>query len=166
MANESCHQDLLLNSGTVSNIGALILACVNMTVEQHVLLRESYIKYGSSSPGENYIVNFPGSQFHEQQTFIFIDLCTGCGRKNSPIWEGHSFGWGARRRTAVYVPFSVYTMVWSGEHRAFIVEEFIKKFIKNCDIGWPLRSPDMTPCDFFLWGYLKAKVYEQRPQKL
>ena len=35
--------------------------------------------------------------------------------------------WGARRRTAVYVPFSVYTMAWSGEHRAFIVEEFIKK---------------------------------------
>ena len=35
--------------------------------------------------------------------------------------------WGARRRTAVYVPFSVYTMLWLGEHRAFIVEEFIKK---------------------------------------
>jgi hypothetical protein len=26
------------------------------------------------------------------------------------------------------------------------------------DIGWPARSPDLTPCDFFLWGYLKAKV--------
>ena len=39
---------------------------------------------------------------------------------------GRSFGWGARRRTAVYVPFSVYTMAWSGEHRAFIVEEFIR----------------------------------------
>ena len=34
--------------------------------------------------------------------------------------------WGARRRTAVYVPFSVYTMAWSGEYRAFIVEEFIR----------------------------------------
>jgi len=33
---------------------------------------------------------------------------------------------GARRRTAAYVPFSVYTMAWLGEHRAFIVEEFIK----------------------------------------
>jgi hypothetical protein len=53
-------------------------------------------------------------------------VSTGCGRKNSPIWEKHSFGWGARRRTAVYVPFSVYTMAWSGEHRGFIVEEFIK----------------------------------------
>jgi len=34
--------------------------------------------------------------------------------------------WRALRRTAVYVQFSVYTMAWSGEHRAFIVEEFIK----------------------------------------
>jgi len=31
------------------------------------------------------------------------------------------------------------------------------------DIAWPPRSPDLTPCDFFVWGYLKAKVYEQRP---
>jgi len=38
----------------------------------------------------------------------------------------HVQWWGARRRTAVYMPFSVYTMVWLGEHRAFIVEEFIK----------------------------------------
>jgi len=34
--------------------------------------------------------------------------------------------WGARRRTAVYVPFSGYTIAWLGEHRAFIVQEFIK----------------------------------------
>ena len=31
------------------------------------------------------------------------------------------------------------------------------------DISWPARSPDLTPCDFFLWGYLKAKVYARRP---
>jgi len=27
----------------------------------------------------------------------------------------------------------------------------------------PARSPDLTPCDFFLWGYLKTKVYACRP---
>jgi len=31
------------------------------------------------------------------------------------------------------------------------------------DIGWPPRSPDLTPCDFYLWDYLKAKVYGQHP---
>jgi hypothetical protein len=54
-------------------------------------------------------------------------------------------------------------MAWSGEHRAFIVEEFIKHGRSRDDIGCPPPSPDLTPCDFFLWGYLKAKVYEQRP---
>jgi len=24
---------------------------------------------------------------------------------------------------------------------------------------WPPRSPDATPCDFYLWGYVKDQVY-------
>ena len=28
----------------------------------------------------------------------------------------------------------------------------------------PARSPDLTPCEFFLWGYLKEEVYKQGPQ--
>ena len=24
---------------------------------------------------------------------------------------------------------------------------------------WPLRSPDLTPCNFFLWGFVKDNVY-------
>jgi hypothetical protein len=27
-------------------------------------------------------------------------------------------------------------------------------------VEWPPRSPDLTPLDFFLWGYIKSKVYE------
>lgn len=26
-------------------------------------------------------------------------------------------------------------------------------------IEWPPRSPDLTPLDFFLWGFLKSKIY-------
>lgn len=32
------------------------------------------------------------------------------------------------------------------------------------DFSWPPRSPDLTPCDFFLWGYLKDKVQRRHPQ--
>ncbi|GBL97289.1 hypothetical protein AVEN_84982-1 [Araneus ventricosus] len=28
------------------------------------------------------------------------------------------------------------------------------------------RSPDLAACDFFLWGYLKAKVYTHKPKTL
>ena len=27
------------------------------------------------------------------------------------------------------------------------------------DVPWPPRSPDLSACDFFLWGYLKSKEY-------
>ena len=26
-------------------------------------------------------------------------------------------------------------------------------------VSWPPWSPDLTPCDFFLWGYIKDRVY-------
>lgn len=29
----------------------------------------------------------------------------------------------------------------------------------DAPIKWPARSPDLTPCDFFLWGAVKSKVY-------
>jgi hypothetical protein len=34
------------------------------------------------------------------------------------------------------------------------------------DMGWSARSPDLRPCDFFLWGYLKEKVFKHRPRSL
>lgn len=34
---------------------------------------------------------------------------------------------------------------------------------RNGDIPWPPRSPDLTTCDFFLWGYLKTKVFQDNP---
>jgi len=37
---------------------------------------------------------------------------------------------------------------------------------KNGDIQWPPRSPDLSVCDFFLWGYLKSKVYAQKPRNI
>ena len=27
---------------------------------------------------------------------------------------------------------------------------------------WPARFPDLTPCDYFLWGYVKDKVFVPR----
>lgn len=33
-------------------------------------------------------------------------------------------------------------------------------------LEWPPRSPDLTPCDFFLWGHVKELVYRSHPQTL
>ncbi|GFV76237.1 putative DD41D transposase [Trichonephila clavipes] len=31
-------------------------------------------------------------------------------------------------------------------------------------VNWPPRSCDLTPLDYFLWGYVKSLVYEDKPQ--
>lgn len=33
-------------------------------------------------------------------------------------------------------------------------------------VPWPARSPDLTPMDFFFWGYIKHLVYEHEPKDL
>ena len=33
-------------------------------------------------------------------------------------------------------------------------------------VEWPPRSPDLTSCDYFLWGYLKDKLYRTPPQDI
>ncbi|GFQ65292.1 DUF4817 domain-containing protein [Trichonephila clavata] len=48
------------------------------------------------------------------------------------------------------------------------VRSFLDGILPNRWIGrrgfveYPPRSPDLTPLDFFLWGYLKDKVYAQK----
>lgn len=34
---------------------------------------------------------------------------------------------------------------------------------RNGPVNWPARSCDLTPLDYFLWGYLKSKVYANKP---
>ena len=46
-----------------------------------------------------------------------------------------------------------------------IPKKVLYRFIRNdCRgdqmlLAWPPLSPDATPCDFFLWGYVKDQVY-------
>jgi len=48
-----------------------------------------------------------------------------------------------------------------------LIEMFPTRLVSlRSDIGWPARSPDLSPCEFFLWRYLKVEVYKHRPQTL
>ena len=31
---------------------------------------------------------------------------------------------------------------------------------------WPPRSPDLNPCDFYLWGQMKQRVYIPKPSNI
>lgn len=54
---------------------------------------------------------------------------------------------------------------WFGNTRALLNETFPGRWIgrasneDNCLMRWPPRSPDITPLDFFLWGYVKDAVF-------
>ncbi|KAJ4435559.1 hypothetical protein ANN_18175 [Periplaneta americana] len=45
--------------------------------------------------------------------------------------------------------------------RTFLDEQFPARWIGRGSpyITWPARSPDLTPPDFFLWGFVKDQVY-------
>lgn len=57
-------------------------------------------------------------------------------------------------------------------HRAIVVRRRLQQLFPNRVVGlghpveWPPRSPDLTPMDFFLWGYIKDKVYKTVPQNI
>ena len=47
---------------------------------------------------------------------------------------------------------------------ALLNEKFPGRIIsRNSEVNWSPRSCDLTPLDFFLWGYLKSKVYANKP---
>jgi inhibitor of nuclear factor kappa-B kinase subunit alpha len=35
--------------------------------------------------------------------------------------------------------------------------------VNDCGQSWPAHSPDLNPCDYFLWGFLKSVVYRPKP---
>lgn len=50
---------------------------------------------------------------------------------------------------------------WAREVRNWLNESFEDRWMGrgSPSMPWPPRSPDLTPMDFFLWGYIKSLVY-------
>ena len=56
---------------------------------------------------------------------------------------------------------------WGLRIRASLGEEFPNRWNgRGGPISWPPRSPDVTPLDFFLWSYVKSRVYESQVHDL
>ena len=53
-------------------------------------------------------------------------------------------------------------------HSALVTRDYLNEQFPNRWIGkggrslWAPRSPDLTPLDFSVWGYIKSKVYATR----
>jgi hypothetical protein len=57
-------------------------------------------------------------------------------------------------------------------HSALGVRAWLNQKFPGCWLGrrgpheWPARSPDLTLCDFFLWGWAKEEVYRAKSHTL
>jgi hypothetical protein len=55
----------------------------------------------------------------------------------------------------------------SNDVRRWLQEHFPNRHISRLTaFPWPARSPDLTPPDFYLWGYLKSKCFQPVPHNL
>ena len=49
--------------------------------------------------------------------------------------------------------------------REYLHNTFANRWIgRGGPVGWPPRSPDLTPFDYYLWGHMKSLVYSNNPQ--
>lgn len=54
-------------------------------------------------------------------------------------------------------------------HTAIVSQRLLKEYFGERVISrglWPARSPDLSPPDYFLWGFLKDRVYSNAPRTL
>ena len=55
----------------------------------------------------------------------------------------------------------------SNQSLAWLQQSFPDRLIsRRCDPEWSPHSPNLNPLDFYLWGYLKDKVYVNNPQAI
>ena len=79
-----------------------------------------------------------------------------------------NFFWPALTKTREYKK-SFFQQDGAPVHRADIVQDWLRAKFGTQWVSkefWPPRSPDLNPCDSFLWGYLKARVYNPLPTNL
>lgn len=51
---------------------------------------------------------------------------------------------------------------WSLDLRDCLDKHFSESWIwRDGRIRWPARSPDLTPCNFFMWGFMKHETYNK-----
>ncbi|GFX73397.1 uncharacterized protein TNCV_3402081 [Trichonephila clavipes] len=86
--------------------------------------------------------------------------------------EGHNVTVNGDRYRAVFLKELWFQQDGATCHTARATIDLLKDTFGDClisrfgPVNWPPRSCDLTPLDYFLWGYVKSLVYADTPQKL
>ena len=78
-----------------------------------------------------------------------------------------------RRKCGVDMNTVIYQQDGATPHTSNVSLEYLRRYFpgnrlisRRTDNPWPAHSPDLSPPDFFLWGYLKERVYHNNPQTI
>jgi hypothetical protein len=72
------------------------------------------------------------------------------------------YAWPQLKRKRLYFQHDEAAPHYAIVVRSWLDENFPGSWIgRRGSLDWPARSPDLTPCDFFLWGYLKGIVFRE-----
>lgn len=81
-----------------------------------------------------------------------------------PFWEKLGEKVGADRREEWFQQDGA-TPHTAQKSLQWLKEKFDKRLISlKTDVEWSPNSPDLSPLDFFLWGYMKDRVYAHKPR--
>ena len=155
------------------------------TLSGHVFNRQNTVCYSPSGEGtpDQWISEATQSQ---KKVMVFC-LLHGSGKKFGPFFmpEDERVNQYTYRDLLENKVFPVMKeslgqarfrrLVWQQDgakpHQARMVMEWLDSIFKEKMLAikslrgdtWAPYSPDCNPCDFFLWGYMKAKVYQPLP---
>ena len=73
-----------------------------------------------------------------------------------------------KRKRSLKIDRATFCIEWKSAFRDRLNDVFGNNRVIGLghDVEWPPRSPDITPCDFFLWGYIKDKVFSTPPRDI
>ncbi|GFX73509.1 transposable element Tc3 transposase [Trichonephila clavipes] len=97
------------------------------------------------------------------QVYVEIPLCPEKLTVWCALWAG-----------GIIVPYFFknnegHNLTVNGDRYRAMITNFFVPELNNHDVqpvNWPPRSCDLTPLDYFLWGYVKSLVYADKPQTL
>ena len=78
-----------------------------------------------------------------------------------------------RRKRGVDMNTVIYQQDGATPHCSNVSLEYLRRYFpkdrlisRRTDKPWPAHSLDLSPADYFLWGYLKERVYANNPQAI
>ena len=96
----------------------------------------------------------------------YWDIRAPCGNATQLPWTRVTSSW-IDLSSSVWFQHDGATAHTARASMSVLREMFPQHVIsRGGDVPWPARSPDLSACGYFLWGYLKSRVFISKPRTI